>query len=238
MRFFILIAVALAGYLIYRLYLKKLLSQGKSGKIQIGLIAFGLLLIAMAAMLRAPAFFALIGAALTQVKRFAPLMIKYAPWLAKAVGIDLPGMGGSTLRSNSIILAMDPSTGAITGTVLTGEFNGMQLSELSDSQLKQLYSYCLENDTEAVRLLQTYIARERSTFQGGKQQNSSSSSADAELSLREACDILGVKSDANKQKITQAYRELMRHLHPDKGGSNYLASKVNAAKDLLLKRLG
>lgn len=238
MRFFILIAVGLAGYLIYRLYFKQLLAQGKSGKIQIGLIIFGLVLIAMAAMLRAPAFFALIGAALTQVMRFAPLMIKYAPWLAKAVGIDLPGIGGSTLRSASLVLAMDPSTGAITGTVLTGEFNGMQLSELSDSELKRFYSYCIENDTEAVKLLQTYIARERQTFQGGSRQHSAGNSGDVELSLREACDILGVKSDANKQMITQAYRELMRHLHPDKGGSNYLASKVNAAKDLLLKRLG
>ncbi len=237
-RFFILIAVGLAGYLIYKLYLKKLLSQGKSGKIQIGLICLGLVLIAMAAMLRAPAFFALIGAALTQVMRFAPLLIKYAPWLAKAVGIDLPNLGGSTIRTKHVVVSMAPDTGKISGTILRGEHNGRLLAELSDEELLQFYQYCVANDTESSRLIQTYIAREREhLIKNGQQNTNANSAGDHELSLREACDILGVKSDANKEAILQAYRLMMRHLHPDKGGSNYLASKVNAAKELLLRRL-
>lgn len=237
-RFFIIIAVGLAGYLIYRLYAKQMLQKGKSGQIQLALIAIGLLFIAMAAMLRAPAFFALIGAALTQAMRVAPLLIRYAPWLAKAVGLELPGMASSTMRTSSLLLTMDSQSGRINGTVLQGSFIGKLLSELSTDELRRFYQDCEQRDPEALRLLQTYISRERKDWSGSSyQQSSNTAPINEELSVREACDILGVKDDANKKMILDAYRILMRQLHPDKGGSNYLAAKVNAAKELLLKKL-
>jgi len=198
----------------------------------------GLLLIVMVALMRAPAFFALIGAAMTQVMRFAPLMIKYAPSLAKSIGINMPNMGGSTIRTKSLLVSMDSLTGSISGTVLSGEYNGKLLSELEDDQLLQFYAQCRSNDPEAVQLIETYIVRERAHLSGGHQESASGSgsSIDHEMSIREACDILGVKSDAKKEAIQQAYRMLMKQLHPDRGGSNYLAAKVNAAKDILLKK--
>jgi len=238
-RILIILAVAVAGYLLYKLYFKQLLEQGKSGKMQIGLILMGLVLIVMVAMAKAPAFFALIGAAMTQAMRFAPLMIKYAPWLAKSMGINLPNIGGSTIRTKSLLVSMDSKTGSITGTVLSGEHNGKLLSELEDEQLLQFYAQCRSSDPEAVQLLETYIVRERKHLSGGHQEGSSSSASspiDHEMSIREACDILGVKSDATKEAVQQAYRLLMKQLHPDRGGSNYLAAKVNAAKDILLKK--
>ena len=237
-RFFIIIAVGLAAYLIYVLYAKELLKKGKAGKIQLGLIAAGLLLIAMVAMMRAPAFFALIGAALTQAMRIAPLLVRYAPWLAKNLGLQIPGMASSTLRASSLLLTMDSQTGQIDGTVLQGSYNGKRLSELNNDDLLNFYQACEQSDPEALQLLQTYISRERKQWSGSSyQQSSGNAQANEELSIREACDILGVKTDANKKMILEAYRVLMRQLHPDKGGSNYLAAKVNAAKQLLLKQL-
>ncbi len=237
-RFFIIIAIGLAAYLIYVLYAKDLLKKGKAGKIQLALIAAGLLLIAMVAMMRAPAFFALIGMALTQAMRAAPLLIKYAPWIAKNMGLEIPGMASSTLRANSLLLTMNSQTGQIDGTVLQGPFNGRRLSELNNDDLLNFYQTCEKSDPDALQLLQTYISRERKQWTGSHYQQSSSAAQENEdLSIREACDILGVKNDASKKMILEAYRVLMRQLHPDKGGSNYLAAKVNAAKQLLLKQL-
>ncbi|SUZ61262.1 uncharacterized protein METZ01_LOCUS14116 [marine metagenome] len=53
----------------------------------------------------------------------------------------------------------------------------------------------------------------------------------------EAYKILGLDFDATKDDIISAHKELIRKNHPDKGGSDYLSSKVNEARDILLKNI-
>jgi len=55
------------------------------------------------------------------------------------------------------------------------------------------------------------------------------------LSRHEALEILGLREGASRDDILRTYRDLMRKLHPDSGGSGYLASKLNQAKDTLLE---
>ena len=66
------------------------------------------------------------------------------------------------------------------------------------------------------------------------QQNKQQASTQTAMSQKQACEILGIKPDASKEEIILAHKRMMQKVHPDRGGSDYLAAQINQAKDTLL----
>jgi len=224
-----------------------MLQQGNSGKLKLILIGLGLIFLVLALTGRAHALFAIIGAAMTQIMRLAPLLVRFAPFLSKHLG-GVAGMsGGSRSSSNSsvstdtLLMSLDHTNGSINGQVLLGEFQGRELNTLSKAELQALYKYCAANDVEALRLLQTYIQRHRAEDWGDSSSGDSGGSSNypdtQTMSLKEAKQVLGLDEEITRKSITAAHRSLMGQFHPDKGGSDYLATKINSARDVLLQSL-
>ena len=75
---------------------------------------------------------------------------------------------------------------------------------------------------------------------GGSQSNRQSGNSApprvASMSRSEALNVLGLQEGATDEQIRAAHRRLIQQTHPDKGGTNYLAAKINEAKDVLLGR--
>ena len=148
-----------------------------------------------------------------------------------------PGSGQtSTVQSKYIRMTLNHDTGDIDGEVLAGQFKGSKLDQLDLEALLQLLREC-QDDEESVALLQTYLDREYADSwqqRAGEQGRQRAASAPGDMSREEALQILGLPSDASEAEIIETHRRLMQKLHPDRGGSSYLAAVINQARDTLL----
>lgn len=204
------------------------------------LVAIGLLL--MVATGRAHWLTAVFAAALPFVRAILTLL-SHAPLLKRLMatfGVAQSSAGPSeeqksSVQSRYISMTLAHDSGEINGEVLEGQFKGRTLSEMNLEELLQLLCQCQE-DEESFALLQAYLDRvyEDEWRQRADTDEQKFTSGSSVLSRQDALQILGLPSDANEQDIIEAHRRLMQKIHPDRGGSAYLAAKINLAKETLL----
>jgi hypothetical protein len=139
----------------------------------------------------------------------------------------------SQFRTSSLVVTINFANGQITGEITTGNLAGKQLSELSTDEIEKLSQKLKETDKESYVLLQAYLMRIGTTDE--QTANNFKSDSYRDISKAEAYEVLGISADSSQEEVIKAHKRLMQRLHPDRGGSDYLAAKINAAKDLLIK---
>ena len=150
---------------------------------------------------------------------------------------NMGGGGNSTVRSAWLEMRLDHATGDMDGLVLTGEFDGSLLSDMEEPALMRLYE-AVSEDADSVALLEAYFDRRLAGWREHTQSDfgarSTGSSSSGPMDKEEAYQILGLAPGANADAIREAHRRLMKRIHPDSGGSTFLAAKINQAKEVLL----
>ena len=147
-----------------------------------------------------------------------------------------PGQS-SDVETVYLRMSLDHDTGELQGTVLEGPFRGRLVDELSLEELLALLRDCRVNDAESAELLESYLDRVHGPeWRGGDSgAHAGGNASDGQaMTVDEAYEILGVRRGADADEIRDAHRRLMLKIHPDQGGSTYLAAKINQAKDFLL----
>jgi DnaJ-like protein len=144
----------------------------------------------------------------------------------------------STVRTASLEMALNHATGEMSGRVLKGRYQGRELSGLKDGELMDLLSELSASDEKSAHLLEAYLDR-MSPGWGGRRAygNSKRNRASHGMGLEEAYLVLGLGPNATREEVQTAHRNLMKRNHPDQGGSTYIASKVNEAKDVLMRHI-
>lgn len=210
---------------------------------QVFAVGLALLLLVLVATGRAHWITALFAALLPFVRGAINLLGKWA-MLRRAFG----GIGGgqqapssgqaSTVQSRFIRMTLNHDSGEINGEVLAGQFVGKTLDQLDLEALLQLLDEC-QDDEESVALLQAYLDRvyaDEWQDHADARTRQQSTVEPGSMSRQEALQILGLADNPSEDDIITAHRRLMQKMHPDRGGSAYLAAKINLAKDTLLGR--
>ncbi len=146
----------------------------------------------------------------------------------------------SSIRTRFLLMHLQHISGEMDGEVLDGKFTGARLSALSLEQLLALALECRQ-ETDSLQLLEAYLDRHHPRWreqvsqeeEAGFQSRADGAPASA-MTRAIALEILGLREGASPEDIQLAHRRLMQKMHPDRGGSDYLAKQINAARDFLL----
>lgn len=173
------------------------------------------------------------------------------------------GGQSSEVRTRFLRMHLDHDSGAMDGEILDGRHSGQLLSQLSRDELLDLLQDYEIADTQSASVLEAYLDRTQPDWRDGGEAGAAEGGGEGAgsqgagnqagggrgaggqaggragagtMTREEALEILGLEEGAGPDAVREAHRRLMQRLHPDHGGSNYLAAKLNQAKDLLLRR--
>jgi hypothetical protein len=166
-------------------------------------------------------------------------LLGWLPWGVAGFGARTQRSRGqiSRVRSAFVEMELDHDTGGMQGRILAGRYEGATLDALDAATIA---GFLPEIDEESRSLLIAYLDRRepswRENAKGDPAAGNGRAAQSGKMTEEEAYQILGLQPGASAQDIGRAHRTLMKKLHPDQGGSTYLAARVNEAKDVLLRR--
>jgi hypothetical protein len=143
----------------------------------------------------------------------------------------------STVRTAALEMELDHDTGGLEGLVLAGRHEGKMLGAMGLAELQHLYRE-LSGDPESRQLLETYLDGRFPVWRKNAETNGGEGLGVAPgpgaMTKEEAYKVLGLEAGAAAADVRKAHRRLMQRLHPDVGGTSFLAARINEAKDVLL----
>jgi hypothetical protein len=150
------------------------------------------------------------------------------PWGQKSAGQR------SRVATSLLAMELDHDSGRMVGTVLAGPYKGRLLSALADEELKTFHRQCASVNDQSRALFEAWLDRSKAGWREAWNAGpGTGSTPSGKMSRTEALSVLGLKEGATPDDIRAAHRRLMKEFHPDHGGSDYLAAKINQAKDVL-----
>ena len=185
------------------------------------------------------AIFAPLGAAFAFVLRFLPTILRILPMWQLFKGSSAsakPRSDGqtSTIRTEYFLMELDHDSGDMDGSILLGSFSQRRLSELALEELLEVLNEC-QNEPDSAQVLAAYMDRSYPDWRDILERDAyESSESEAQIDHKLALEILGLDDPISKEDVVRSHRQLMQKLHPDRGGSDYLAKKINLAKDFLV----
>ncbi len=147
------------------------------------------------------------------------------------------GLGGgatgqtSDLKTRYMQMVLDHDSGELDGEVLEGKFAGRRLSDMSLAELVDLLQTYWAEDGQSAQVLEAYLDRTHGDWRESAAQGKAQTGT---MTREEALQVLGLEAGAGDADIKEAHHRLIAGHHPDRGGSTYLAAKINQAKDVLL----
>jgi hypothetical protein len=159
-----------------------------------------------------------------------------APWSGSPGRTHKSRGQTSRVVTDHLEMELDHDTGAMRGRVLKGRFTGRAIESMATAEMALLWQECRFTDPKSAQLIEVYLDRVHPTWREDMARAQAEPSPI--MTREEAYQVLGVEPGASEEEIRRAHRDLMLKLHPDRGGSSYLAAKINQAKDVLLGKSG
>jgi len=142
----------------------------------------------------------------------------------------------SRLTTTHLEVELDHDSGEIRGRVLKGSLAGRELQGLTPAETARLWEDCRFVDPQSAQILEAYLDRRHPSWREDFARAGGRAGSEARMTRAQALEVLGLAEGAGEEEIRRAHRGLMLKLHPDRGGSSFLAAQINAAKEVLLDR--
>jgi hypothetical protein len=134
--------------------------------------------------------------------------------------------------------SLDTSTGEMDAVIKRGRFSSQSFNTLSEASLQTLYQEVAQSgDGESLRILEAYGERRFGDPDWAIKHSRAAGSTEDKMTLELAYEVLGLTQEATREDVIAAHRNLIGGVHPDRGGSSYLAAAINRARDKLLEMM-